>query len=121
MNAQSLLTALTQTYEFFDSLNLSVTAWVVIGLLLAVVALLALREAAAWFFKIDDIKKDVKKMRQAVIDMEAEVRSLQSLLSQNVKLAETTALTARSQAASPTPGSVQASAQGSNPRFPVNH
>ena len=49
--------------------------------------LFALREAASWFFKIDDIKKDVRKLRGLVVDMEAEVRLLQSLLSQNLKLA----------------------------------
>ena len=71
----------------FDSLNLSVTALVVIGLVLAVVFIFAAREAASWFFKIDDLKKDVKKVSQLVVDMEAEVRMLQGLLSQNVKLA----------------------------------
>jgi hypothetical protein len=71
----------------FDSLNLSVTALVVIGLVLAIVFIFAAREAASWFFKIDDLKKDVKKVGQLVVDMEAEVRLLQGLLSQNVKLA----------------------------------
>jgi Na+-transporting NADH:ubiquinone oxidoreductase subunit NqrF len=87
MNVQVLPKLLSDAYTMFDSLNLSVTALVVIGLLLAVVFIFAAREAASWFFKIDDLKKDVKKVSQLVVDMEAEIRLLQGLLSQNVKLA----------------------------------
>ncbi len=92
MNAQTLQLnlwpkLLSDAYTMFDSLNLSVTALVVIGLVLAIVFIFAAREAASWFFKIDDLKKDVKKVSQLVVDMEAEVRMLQGLLSQNVKLA----------------------------------
>ena len=87
MNVQLLPKFLSDAYEMFDSLNLSVTALVLIGLVLAVIFIFAAREAASWFFKIDDLKKDVKKVNQLVVDMEAEVRLLQGLLTQNLKLA----------------------------------
>jgi|GEM_PF-6348064 len=87
MNVQLLPKFLSDAYEMFDSLNLSVTALVVIGLVFAAIFLVAAREAASWFFKIDDLKKDIKKVNQLVVDMEAEVRLLQGLLSQNMKLA----------------------------------
>lgn len=82
---------LEDAYTMFDSLDLSVTSLVVIGLLLTIVFLFAAREAASWFFKIDDIKKDVKKVSQLIVEMEAEVRMLQGLLGQNMKLAGTPA------------------------------
>ena len=82
---------LTDAYAMFDSLELSVTSLVVAGLVLTLVFLFALREAATWFFKINDIKNDVRKLRQLVIDMEGEVRMLNGLLAQNVKLAGMTA------------------------------
>jgi hypothetical protein len=87
MNVQLLPKLLSDAYTMFDSLNLSVTALVAIGLVLGLVFIFAAREAASWFFKIDDLKKDVKKVSQLIVDMEAEVRMLQGLLSQNVKLA----------------------------------
>lgn len=111
MNVQDLPKFVTDAYTMFDSLNLSVTALAVIGFVLALVCLFALREAAAWFFKIDDLKKDVKKVSQLVVDMEAEVRSLQALLSQNVQLA--------TDQNAPAPGAPVAG--GSKDRFTVTH
>ena len=87
MNVQILPKLLSDAYALFDSLNLSVTALVGIGLALGVVFIFAAREAASWFFKIDDLKKDVKKVSQLIVDMEAEVRLLQGLLSQTVNAA----------------------------------
>lgn len=114
MNVQLLPKLLSDSYTMFDSLNLSVTALVVIGLVLSIVFIFAAREAASWFFKIDDLKKDVKKVGQLVVDMEAEVRLLQGLLSQTVKLATpamndpiTTAVTGP-MVASPAPTSASA-------------
>ena len=87
MNLQDLPKILNDAYAMFDSLQLSVTSLVVAGLSLTLVLLFAVRQAASWFFKIDDIKRDIRDVRQLVIDMEGEIRMLQGLLSQNVKLA----------------------------------
>ncbi len=87
MNLQVLPKILSDAYAMFDSLQLSVTSLVLIGILLTVVFLFAIRQAATWFFKIDDIKSDVRKLRQLVVDLEGEVRLLQGLLTQNVRLA----------------------------------
>jgi Na+-transporting NADH:ubiquinone oxidoreductase subunit NqrF len=134
MNVQALPKYLSDAYAMFDSLNLSVTALVAMGLILTIVFLFAIREAASWFFKIDDIKQDVKKVRQLVVDMEAEVRTLQSLLTQNIKLASpgapeagaaTTQKSSRALAASESEGGAVATKQTAEekpqPRFSVTH
>lgn len=87
MNLQAAPKLLNDAYTLFDSLNLSVTSLVVMGLLLTVVLLFVLRQAASWFFKVDDIKRDIRDVRQLVVDMEGEIRLLQGLLSQNVRVA----------------------------------
>lgn len=87
MNPELLPKVITDAYKMFDQLNLSVTSLVVIGVVLSLLFLFAAREAAAWFFKVDDVKKDVRKLRQLVIDLEGEMRSLQGLLNQNIALA----------------------------------
>jgi hypothetical protein len=87
MNVSALPKIISDAYTMFDSIDLSITSLVLIGLVLTIVFLFAAREAATWFFKIDDIKKDVKKVSQLVIDLEAEVRLLQGLLTQNITLA----------------------------------
>ena len=106
MNPELLPKVITDAYKMFDQLNLSVTSLVVIGVVLSLMFLFAAREAAAWFFKVDDVKKDVRKLRQLVIDLEGEMRSLQGLLNQNIALAsskaneEATAASVASSAAS---------------------
>jgi hypothetical protein len=109
MNVQLLPKLLSDVYTMFDSLNLSVTALVAVGLVLSIVFIFAAREAASWFFKIDDLKKDVKKVGQLVVDMEAEVRLLQGLLSQTVKLATPTMNEPTIATASPAPTAMSTS------------
>lgn len=126
MNLQALPKLLNDAYTMFDSLQLSVTSLVVAGLLITVVLLFALREAASWFFKIDDVKKDIRKLRQVVVDMEAEVRLLQGLLTQNTKLASERAVVDRPVAApmaAPKEKAPSTSAEApSQPlKFPVTH
>ncbi len=115
MNLQLFPKILTDAYAMFDSLELSVTSLVVAGLVLTLVFLFAIREAATWFFKINDIKSDVRKLRQLVIDMEGEVRMLNGLLAQNVKLANAGAAPSEIRLTAPdlqTPPSI---------KFPVTH
>lgn len=92
MNPDILPKIITDAYKLFDQLNLSVTSLVVIAAVLSLLFLFAAREAAAWFFKVDDVKRDVRKLRQLVIDLEGEMRSLQGLLNQNIALVNSKAV-----------------------------
>lgn len=60
--------------------NLSMTAVAGIAFVLFIALLFALREAASWFFKIDDLKRELRKMNRMVIDLESEVRALHGLI-----------------------------------------
>ena len=74
------LETVRKTYEIFDSLNLSVTGLLVLGVVLALGFLFAIREAAAWFFKVDDLKRDVRRLQELVLAIEGEVRVLQNVM-----------------------------------------
>lgn len=128
MNLEILPKLVTDIYNLFDNLNLSVTSLLVIGGVLTLLFLFAAREAAAWFFKIDDVKKDVRKLRQLVIDLEGEVRSLQGLLKQNISAkayesasAEAAAAPAAIAAATAPTATAPAPAKSASANFPINH
>ena len=61
-------------------MNLSITSLIVLALVFALALLFSVREAATWFFKIDDLKKDLKYLNQAMLQMESEIASLQNLV-----------------------------------------
>ena len=128
MNPEILPKIITDAYKMFDQLNLSVTSLVVIGIVLSLLFLFAAREAAAWFFKVDDVKRDVRKLRQLVIDLEGEMRSLQGLLNQNIALANaktvedaTAREAAKAQAKAQTFDAELKTQESASPKFTISH
>lgn len=86
----TVVKAIGDAYAFFDSLQVSVTAMVVALVIVSFGFFFALREAATWFLKIDDLKSDVRGLRDLVLQMEGEVRVLQSLLTADTTPTTTT-------------------------------
>ena len=79
----SVVKAIGQAYAAFDSLQISMTALLIGLAVFSFGFFFALREAASWFLKIDDVKKDVRRLREIVLEMEAELRVAQSLIQKN--------------------------------------
>ena len=109
--------AILSTYEFFERMNLSVTSLVVIALVFSLAFLFSVREAAAWFFKIDDLKRDLKYLNQTVLDLESEIRSLQNLVDQAKVNQPVLGLVPRAENENPESKSERSSSSG----FPIVH
>ncbi len=77
---ESFLKFIGQAYGLFDQLHLSVTGVIAIAIILALAFLFALREAAAWFFKIHDLKRELRTLREQNVHLEGEIHALQTLV-----------------------------------------
>lgn len=88
----TIVKTIGDAYAFFDSLQVSVTAMVAALVIVTFGFFFALREAATWFLKIDDLKSDVRRLRELVLQMEGEVRVMQSLLTNEAVVTEKPAI-----------------------------
>lgn len=79
----SIVKGVGDAYATFDSMQISVTALLIGLVVFSFGFFFALREAASWFLKIDDVKKDVRRLRDLVLDMEGELHSLQAQMAKN--------------------------------------
>lgn len=77
-----MIEAIRSAYEVFENLNLSVGGVLAIALFLFLAFLFSVREAASWFFKVNDLKRDVQDLHEVCRDLRAEIRTLQFLMSQ---------------------------------------
>lgn len=77
-----MIEAIRNAYEVLEQLNLSVWGVLLIAGLLFVAFLFAAREAATWFFKVDDLKRDIQDLREVSQELQAELRTLQTLINQ---------------------------------------
>lgn len=120
----TVVKAIGDAYAFFDSLQISVTAMVIALVIVSFGFFFALREAATWFLKIDDLKSDVRRLRDLVLQMEGEVRVLQSLLSNDSaprpKVAEEKPQLPKKETAAIQPAAVSELAKAPK-AFPINH
>lgn len=107
------LETVQRTYDLFESLNLSVTGLLVLGAVLALGFLFAIREAASWFFKVDDLKRDVRRLQELVLAIEGEVRVLQNVMAQGRE--------AQATAAAPTLGAEKKPEAKVAAGFPISH
>lgn len=89
-NAQSVLKFIQTAYQTIDKLQLSLPMLAVIALVITLAFLFAMREIAAWFFKIDDLKKDIRSLEVGISRLEAEIKALQSKDSNPFSSAEPT-------------------------------
>lgn len=104
-------------------LNLSMTAVAVIASVLIVALFFALREAASWFFKIDDIKRDLRKLQRMTVDLESEVRALHGLVeaSQARDLTTTHAPSMSPPLSPPLSSVLEKTPAEKPPTFPISH
>lgn len=75
-----MLEVLKNIYGTIDQLHLSVTSIVVAMVLLSLAMLFSIREAACWFFKIHDLKRDLRRLQEITGQLEGEIRALHSLI-----------------------------------------
>lgn len=75
---QSALNFIQISYQTIDRLNLSMEMLAVIAVVVTIAFLLAMRELAAWFFKIDDLKRDIRSLEVGISRLEGEIKALQS-------------------------------------------
>ncbi|MES2854350.1 MAG: hypothetical protein V4692_00725 [Bdellovibrionota bacterium] len=66
-------------YSLLDQAGLSVAGFLIVGALFSLALLFGFREAVTWFFKIDDIKKDLRRIRDSLNEVEGELRTLQTV------------------------------------------
>jgi hypothetical protein len=76
---EGMIDFLNNAYEFYQSLNISLTGLLAIAATLLLVMVIAMREAASWFFKVDDVKKELRHLRDAAAILESEIKVLQRL------------------------------------------
>ena len=115
-----LLDFIKNAYDTFEQYHISVTALIAVSLILFIALLFAMREAASWFFKIDDIKRDVRKLHQLTVELEAEIRAVQELVAQTT-LKNQTIEDIKKVTPSPTPLNSQAQAAAKSTSFPFSH
>ena len=114
-------------YAFIDQMHLTITGLLVAVAILSLAFIFAVREAASWFFKIDDIKKDVRRVQNLILELEGEVKVMQELVSQAKRLNQTEETTIDEQArlvrVRPHRGADQLPAVPSEKpaSFPINH
>jgi hypothetical protein len=80
-----MLEAIQSAYAFFEQMHVTVTGLVVAIVLFALAFLFAIREAASWFFKVDDIKRDIGRLKEISLQLESEVRLIQGLVTQTTQ------------------------------------
>jgi hypothetical protein len=71
---------LERAYGWLDTYRVSPTSLAIATVVFAFVFLFALREAAAWFFKTGQIKKDLRRLEKLSLRLEGEIRALRDLL-----------------------------------------
>ena len=122
LDLESVFQSIYGAFESFQSLHLSVTALMVIALILTLAFLFAVREAATWFFKVGDLKRDIKRLHSVSEQLENEVKTIQSLLNE---MREPLKSAVESQTPSASGGQAQTVAQAVVPArpsaFPINH
>ncbi len=80
MQIEKVVSALTDFYNWIQTLQVSSGFLLGLAALFAIAGMLALREAAAWFFKVEDLKKDIARLQDTAALLESEVRLVQSLM-----------------------------------------
>ena len=79
-NLQSLLQSTDAILDQFQALHLSITALLVGAFLCVLVLVIATREAASWFSKIDSVRRDLKRLQKSNDEIEVEVKAIRELL-----------------------------------------
>lgn len=122
-----MLETIKNAYAIYEQLNISVTGLIVAALILALAFLFAVREAATWFFKVDDLKRDIHRLGEITVQLEGEIRALQNLLSQAKNQAQLNLVAVGSEKIESTSREPMTSSSGSHlgassaVHFPLHH
>lgn len=119
---ETVLKYISDAYSLLEQLNLSVAGVAVLALGLTLALMFAVRELAAWFFKVDDIKRDIRSLRELNTQLEGEIRALQTLVSNLIaqesqtgsEVRSTSQITSQITSQRPEPSS-------ESPSFPIVH
>ena len=71
---------LETAYQILDAYRISLPMLLGGAFLLSIAFVFASREAASWFLKTHDLKKDIARVEEAMFQLKGEIRSLQDLL-----------------------------------------
>ena len=80
VDLQDNLQNIFSLFEKFQDLHLTFGVILAIAALFFLALLFATREAMTWFFKINDLKRDVKRLNNATSELEGQIRSVQNTL-----------------------------------------
>lgn len=119
MQIEKVMAAVSDFYNWVQTLEVSSGFLLGLAILFAIAGMLALREAAAWFFKVEDLKKDIARLQDTAALLESEIRLVQSLM----KEATDRQIALNNQNAESTgPVTIRKSEpETSSPQFPINH
>lgn len=81
---ENILLGLQNFYSLVERLQVTPEFLLGLAVLFALAGLLAMREAASWFFKVDDLKRDIGRIQETALQLETELRLVQSLLTQTL-------------------------------------
>ncbi len=118
---QAALETLHRLYAFYDQFNLSMTAWIAIAVICLVAMLFAARELLGWFFKIDDLKKDLARLHELSQNLESEMRTLQAVIYKDRQVTGPTAAAASVPSADVGPTLLAIKATEKSAAFPITH
>jgi hypothetical protein len=125
MQIEKIVSALTDFYNWVQSLQVSSGFLLGLAALFAIAGMLALREAAAWFFKVEDLKKDIARLQDTAAVLESEIRLVQSLMREatdrQLTLNQSTASTAVTTTTPAGPVALNKTETETTPQFPINH
>jgi hypothetical protein len=120
MDLQKLAQLLDDSYGFVQRLQVSPGFLLGLAVLLAIAGLLALREAAAWFFKVEDLKRDLARLQETAAQLEGEIRVVQGLMKQAMNVETTDVKVQDDGAVLPAP-TLETQLPERSPSFPIQH
>jgi hypothetical protein len=77
---QDTLATIQNIYGLIDQFNLSVSALLAALVVFALALLFAVREMATWFFKVNDLKRDLARLHEITLQLEGELKLVQNLV-----------------------------------------
>lgn len=84
---QEGLNTIQSIYGVIEQFNLSVSGLLVGIVLFSLALLFAMREIASWFFKVNDLKRDIARLHEITLQLEGELKLVQNLMAQGVPAA----------------------------------
>lgn len=117
MTWDSAIVAIQEFYSWMEKMEVSASTLIGLAAVFALVGLIATREAATWFFKINALQKEIDRLHQAVTRLEDELRLRTDTPTATLPIAEPP-----ENSRSDTRGSYPQETQSPTPiSFPISH